>query len=177
MQQEITISFSYAKAIFDVAVKKKKLEEWKLMLYRLKKIFKLKFLNIFFNEIYPVNTVLHVIQIAYQKEMSIHEINFIKLLILNKRLYIISRIYILFLHFYNQYHNIVHVELISANNLNETKKKKICSFLSNKMGKNIDLLCKTDSSILYGFILRYEGFVIEYNGLKNLQEFSEHLLS
>ncbi|NCB20968.1 MAG: hypothetical protein EOM88_03565 [Clostridia bacterium] len=68
-------------------------------------------------------------------------------------------------------------ELVSARSLSVKSKGLITNYLSDKLG-GIKLTWqeKTDDTLLGGFILRYQGFVIDGSVKTNLNKFKKQLL-
>lgn len=68
-------------------------------------------------------------------------------------------------------------ELISARSLSKNSKDLIASYLENKLGANkINWLEEVDQSLLGGFVLRYQGFVLDGSLKNNLRKFKKQLL-
>ena len=68
-------------------------------------------------------------------------------------------------------------ELSSAYELSVDSKKTIATYLENKLGANkINWTEKVDKSLLGGFVLRYQGFVLDGSLKNNLRKFKKQLL-
>ncbi|QCI25817.1 F0F1 ATP synthase subunit delta [Buchnera aphidicola] len=177
MQNALIVSRAYATAIFNLAIKKKSFEEWKEFLLILSNISHIKNLHQFFSSIYPNNIILKIILSFFNKNVNSYGKNFIQLIIMNKRLYLMHDIFKQFITLYNEYHNILKVKLITIQNLKKQQKEKISSILEKKFNKRIILTCESDPSILYGYIIRYNNIVIDNSILNRFCEFSNFLIS
>ena len=68
-------------------------------------------------------------------------------------------------------------ELVSARSLSVKSKGLITNYLSDKLGGvKLTWQEKTDGTLLGGFILRYQGFVIDGSVKTNLNKFKKQLL-
>ena len=85
----------------------------------------------------------------------------IDLLIHNKRVPIIGDIAISFIHLYNKYNDIKEATVITASPINDDLKSIILSKINVSDSKSISLTNIIDSSIIGGFIIRFDGK--EYN--------------
>ena len=85
----------------------------------------------------------------------------IDLLIHNKRVQIIGDIAISFIHLYNKHNNIKEATVITASPIDEYLKSIILSKINISDSKSFSLTNIIDSSIIGGFIIRFDGK--EYN--------------
>jgi F-type H+-transporting ATPase subunit delta len=93
-------------------------------------------------------------------------------LIHNKRVAIISDISSSFIQLYNKHNNIKEAVVITASPIDKNLENQILSQIKIPEAKSITLTNLVDSSIIGGFIIRYDGK--EYNAsikqnLKNLK--------
>lgn len=71
----------------------------------------------------------------------------------------------------------IKAELTSARALPDSAKKLISKYLEDKIGATkINWQEKIDNSLLGGFVLRYQGFVIDGSIKNNLRKFKKQLL-
>ena len=106
-----------------------------------------------------------------EKNNSITE-KLLDLLIHNKRDAIISDIASCFIQLYNKNNNIKEAIVVTASPIDKDLEKKVLSQIKIPAAKSINLINLVDSSIIGGFIIRYDGK--EYNAsikqnLKNLK--------
>ncbi|CAL4317529.1 F0F1 ATP synthase subunit delta [Buchnera aphidicola] len=176
MLKNITIARPYAEAIFEFAIEKNSLENWKKSLYLFSEISIQKEIKIFFSEIYPPNILLEIFSIIYHDKMDIYEKNLINLLIINKRFFYLKDIFLHFLKLYDKYRKILHVKLISACNFNNKKKYQIHQMLEKKFNKNIYLKFQVNPMILDGIIIYVNDLIINDCLNYHLKELSNFLL-
>lgn len=177
MQHNLIIAYAYATAIFRIAIENKSLEKWKKFLIKLLHISQIQDVNQFFHSIYPANIIQKIILLFFTDNLDIYSKNLIQLLVINKRLYLIENIFHKFIKLYNEYYNIVNVELTTVHTLNIQQKKKISVILENKLNKRINLICTVDNSILYGVIIRYNNMVIDNSIINTFNELSNFLIT
>ncbi|MGE5425749.1 MAG: ATP synthase F1 subunit delta [Bacillota bacterium] len=71
---------------------------------------------------------------------------------------------------------VLSAELTSARSLSQTAKDKLVSFLRKKTGaKEIEVMEKIQPELLGGFILRYDGYVIDGSVRSNFARFKNQL--
>lgn len=163
----------YARAIYEIADEEKFVEE---VFYDMKTINKLNldspdFKNLLSNSIIDNIDKKKAILSLIQKNNSITE-KLLDLLIHNKRVAIINDIASSFIQLYNKQNNIKEAIVITASPIDKDLEKRILSQIKIPEAKSITLTNLVDSTIIGGFIIRYDGK--EYNAsikqnLKNLK--------
>ena len=163
----------YAKAIYEIADEENFIEEVFNDMIRINKLnrnssdFKNLLSNSIINNLDKKKAILSLLE----KNNSITE-KLLDLLIHNKRVAIISDIASSFIQLYNKKNNIKEAIVITASPIDKDLEKKILSQIKIPAAKSINLINLVDSSIIGGFIIRYDGK--EYNAsikqnLKNLK--------
>tara|TARA_B100001094_G_scaffold127819_1_gene123821 strand:+ start:3115 stop:3645 length:531 start_codon:yes stop_codon:yes gene_type:complete len=163
----------YARAIYEIADEEKLVEEVYNDMIRINKLnrgsfdFKNLLSNSIINNIDKKNAILSLIE----KNNSITE-KLLDLLIHNKRVAIISDIASSFIQLYNKHNNIKEAVVITASPIDKNLENQILSQIKIPAAKSITLTNLVDSTIIGGFIIRYDGK--EYNAsikqnLKNLK--------
>ena len=163
----------YARAIYEIADEEKLVEEVYNDMIRINKLnrdsfdFKNLLSNSIINNIEKKKAILFLIE----KNNSITE-KLLDLLIHNKRVAIISDISSSFIQLYNKHNNIKEAVVITASPIDKNLENQILSQIKIPEAKSITLTNLVDSSIIGGFIIRYDGK--EYNAsikqnLKNLK--------
>ena len=163
----------YARAIYEIADEEKLVEEVYNDMIRINKLnrdsfdFKNLLSNSIINNIDKKKAILCLIE----KNNSITE-KLLDLLIHNKRVAIISDISSSFIQLYNKHNNIKEAVVITASPIDKNLENQILSQIKIPEAKSITLTNLVDSSIIGGFIIRYDGK--EYNAsikqnLKNLK--------
>jgi F-type H+-transporting ATPase subunit delta len=163
----------YARAIYEIADEEKLVEEVYNDMIRINRLnrdsfdFKNLLSNSIINNIDKKKAILFLIE----KNNSITE-KLLDLLIHNKRVAIISDISSSFIQLYNKHNNIKEAVVITASPIDKNLENQILSQIKIPEAKSITLTNLVDSSIIGGFIIRYDGK--EYNAsikqnLKNLK--------
>ena len=163
----------YARAIYEIADEEKLVEEVYNDMIRISKLNRdsFDFKNLLSNSIIDNIDKKKAILSLVEKNNSITE-KLLDLLIHNKRVAIISDISSSFIQLYNKHNNIKEAVVISASQLDKNLENQILSQIKIPEAKSITLINLVDSSIIGGFIIRYDGK--EYNAsikqnLKNLK--------
>ena len=163
----------YAKAIYEIADEENLIKEIFNDMIRINKLNRdsSDFKNLLSNSIIDNFDKKKAILSLLQKNNFITE-KLLDLLIHNKRVAIISDIASCFIQLYNKNNNIKEAIVITASPIDKDLEKKILSQIKIPAAKSITLTNLIDSSIIGGFIIRYDGK--EYNAsikqnLKNLK--------
>ena len=163
----------YAKAIYEIADEENFIKEIFNDMIRINKLNRdsSDFKNLLSNSIIDNLDKKKAILSLLDKNNSITE-KLLDLLIHNKRVAIISDIASCFIQLYNKNNNIKEAIVITASPIDKDLEKKILSQIKIPAAKSINLINLVDSSIIGGFIIRYDGK--EYNAsikqnLKNLK--------
>ena len=163
----------YAKAIYEIADEENLINEIFNDMIRINELNRdsSDFKNLLSNSIIDNFDKKKAISSLLEKNNSITE-KLLDLLIHNKRVAIISDIANSFIQLYNKNNNIKEVIVITASPIDKDLEKKILSQIKIPAAKSINLINLVDSSIIGGFIIRYDGK--EYNAsikqnLKNLK--------
>jgi len=99
----------------------------------------------------------------------------IDLLIHNKRVQIIGDIAISFIHLYNKHNNIKEATVITASPIDEYLKSIILSKINISDSKSFSLTNIIDSSIIGGFIIRFDGKEYNASVKQNLNNLKKEL--
>ena len=163
----------YARAIYEIADEEKLVEEVYNDMIRISKLNRdsFDFKNLLSNSIIDNIDKKKAILSLIEKNNSITE-KLLDLLIHNKRVAIISDIASSFIQLYNKHNNIKEAVVITASPIDKNLENQILSQIKIPEAKSITLINLVDSSIIGGFIIRYDGK--EYNAsikqnLKNLK--------
>lgn len=163
----------YAKAIYEIADEENFIKEIFNDMIRINKLNRdsSDFKNLLSNSIIDNLDKKKAILSLLDKNNSITE-KLLDLLIHNKRVAIISDIASCFIQLYNKNNNIKEAIVITASPIDKDLEKKVLSQIKIPAAKSINLINLVDSSIIGGFIIRYDGK--EYNAsikqnLKNLK--------
>lgn len=163
----------YAKAIYEIADEENFIKEIFNDMIRINKLNRdsSDFKNLLSNSIIDNFDKKKAILSLLEKKNSITE-KLLDLLIHNKRVAIITDIASCFIQLYNKNNNIKEAIVITASPIDKDLEKKILSQIKIPAAKSITLINLIDSSIIGGFIIRYDGK--EYNAsikqnLKNLK--------
>ena len=166
----------YAKAIYDIASE----ENFISQVYN-----DMNVIKELYGDSLDFKSLLSNSQINYQDKkkaiLSLLENNnaitekLIDLLIHNKRVPIIGDIAISFIQLYNKYNNIKEVNVITASPINEDLKSIILSKINISDSKSINLTNIIDSSIIGGFIIRFDGKEYNASVKQNLNNLKKEL--
>ncbi len=160
MSELTTIARPYARAAFDFAKEHNAVEQWLNMLMFIDGIVK----NTDFQQILKsgnsilITTVLTKVTENY---LDKYGLNFVKLLIENKRLEVAENILKEFIRLKNVDEKIMNVEVVSAEKLSKSDINKLLTYLKKKYQQSINLNNTIDPSILGGVIIKTETDVLD----------------
>ena len=166
----------YAKAMYDIAVEENFINE----------VYKdISLIKDLYGDSSDFKSLLSNSQIKYQDKkkaiLSILENNnaitekLIDLLIHNKRVSIIGDIAISFIQLYNKHNDIKEATVITASPINDDLKSIILSKINISDPKSISLTNIIDSSIIGGFIIRFDGKEYNASVKQNLNNLKKEL--
>ena len=101
--------------------------------------------------------------------------NFIRLLAENDRLKLLPEITALYEHYRAEAEGTIEAEVISASEVSESQLAKITASLKNRLGKEVRLTSKIDSSLIGGAIIRAGDLVIDGSVSGRLEKLSTAL--
>ena len=166
----------YAKAMYDIAIEENFVNE----------VYKdMSLIKDLYGDSLDFKSLLSNSQINYQDKkkaiLSLLENNntitekLIDLLIHNKRLSIIGDIAISFIQLYNKQNDIKEATVITASPIDEDLKSIILSKINTSDSKSISLTNIIDSSIIGGFIIRFDGKEYNASMKQNLNNLKKEL--
>jgi len=152
----------YAKAMYDVANEENSVNEVYKDMSLIKELYgsSIDFKNLLSNSQINYQDKKRAILSLTEKDNALTE-KLIELLIHNKRITIIGDIAISFIQLYNEQNNIKEATVITASPINKELESDILSKINISDVKSINLTNVIDSSIIGGFIIRFDGK--EYN--------------
>ena len=166
----------YAKAMYDIAVEENFINE----------VYKdMSLIKGLYGDSLDFNSLLSNSQINYQdKKKAILSLlensntiteKLIDLLIHNKRVSIIGDIAISFIQLYNKHNDIKEATVITASPINDDLKSIMLSKINISDPKSISLTNIIDSSIIGGFIIRFDGKEYNASVKQNLNNLKKEL--
>ncbi len=108
----------------------------------------------------PKEERLRLVEEAFSS-LSENVKNLIKILTEKRETHAFGRLYSDFLALYNKRMGIIPVEVISAVELSEEEKEKLCKKLSEKLSGSVVISNTVDKAILGGIILRYDSVQLD----------------
>ena len=166
----------YAKAMYEIASEENSVNEVYKDVSLIKKLYgdSLDFKNVLSNsQINPQNKKKAILSLLENSSALTEKL--IDLLIHNKRLSIIGDIAISFVQHYNKQNDIKEAMVITASPIDEDLKSIILSKINTSDSKSISLTNIIDSSIIGGFIIRFDGKEYNASMKQNLNNLKKEL--
>ncbi|NCC71944.1 MAG: ATP synthase F1 subunit delta [Sphingobacteriia bacterium] len=151
------ISKRYAAAFFSLAKEQNQLEQaYQDMLLVAEIVKNNKNLSTLLKSpIIPLNKKLRIISAVFENQISKTSLRFLELVLRKERAFLIQSIAESFVEQYQEFKNIVTVNLVTAVPLNSETKNEILKKLSTATHKTINLAEKVQPEIIGGFILNF----------------------
>ena len=164
----------YALAIREIASKKNNFSAWSDFLNQLSEIYNNDSSQLLFTNNIEDKKFEKILQDIF-KDISVDELNFLKLLKKKQRLQLINSINSYFSEIIDEIANIVRAEITTAIEL-DSKLSSIEQFLSKKINKNVILTSTKDESVIGGMKLRIGDQLFDGTIKTKLSQLKESLL-
>jgi F-type H+-transporting ATPase subunit delta len=176
MAEALTTARPYAQAAFEEALKLDDLKGWSEMLVSLAEA-------ISYPEVRAVVTSPRVAKSKIESlvealsggKANVQQRNFIRLLVENQRLLLLTEIAAIFEVLRAEAEKTVNVVVDSAFELSAAQQEKIIRSLKAKMGRDIKLVCKVNKELLGGVVIRAGDKVIDGSARTRLGEMANAL--
>lgn len=170
-----TAARPYAKAAFSIAQKTNQLHEWAHFLRAGQELVQVRSLReAIKNPMVPKAQKLDLL-IELLGDISEAQKNFLMLLALYRRLFLLSDIALIFDAYYREAKHIAAVEVVSAYPLSEEQQAQLKHALQRKLDKKIELSMRVDASILGGVILTVGDRILDGSLKRRLVELHQQL--
>jgi F-type H+-transporting ATPase subunit delta len=177
-KEDIIIAAKYSSAAFCFAEKRNSIEAFLADFQKIYKLASDDFLQNLSNPFLSKNSIIDSVNwICENAKVSKNVKHFITIVALNKRLYLIKKIYQNFVNKINEKNGLENIEVISSSELEKENKLKIEKQLKNSFSNNkIEFSYKIDKKILGGLVIKKDNIIID-SSLKNyLNKLESHLV-
>ncbi len=176
MSEQTHIARPYAKAVFELAVEKKELKHWSLVLKALMMIAKLPdFIAMVKNPEVSDKRLADFIIKTVGKNFDQASQNLIHLLAKNHRLQSMPSISDRYEELCRDYEKTLQAQVISFQPLLETQQEQIIAALEKRFKRKVSLECETDKHLLGGAVIKVGDFVIDGSARGKLNRLMNHL--
>ncbi|WP_343190319.1 F0F1 ATP synthase subunit delta [Buchnera aphidicola (Mollitrichosiphum nigrofasciatum)] len=161
----------YAKAIFEIAKKKKNIKLWKKMLIFCMHVIKNKYLNILIKNQYSAKFLSKLLITICKFKINQNCINLIKITAMNKRLLIFPKILKQLIIMQNKEKKKKEITITLAYEINNIQKKKIKNFLNKKYKRFCAFRFFKNPLIIGGMIITINNTVYNFSIFEFLKKF------
>ncbi len=173
---ESKITTRYAKGLFKVAQEQNILERIDKDLSLVAQTLNLPEFESFLNSpVIPVSQKQQVVAGLFKDKIHQYTLNFLLLIIENRREHFLDLIIRDFHKLYKQALNITEVELTTAVELDPQLKQEFIKILSKVTRSNVELDHKVDEQIIGGFIIRIEDKQLDASIASQLSKLKKHI--
>ena len=178
MAEFVTVARPYAKAVFQYALDKGQLAEWsKLLSFAAVVVEDEEMAKVLSKPQLTADQKAELVCSVCSEVLTDEGRNFIVQLAQNDRLVLFPEISGLFELLKAEQEKSVDVTVSSAYELSEDDKNKLSSSLKNRLGRNVNISCDVDKSLLGGLLIRAGDLVIDGTVRGKLAKLSENLKS
>ena len=130
------------------------------------------------------NPVIHIskkrkiIQSVFTKEMNPLTIDFIYIILDNRREYLLKDIFEQFIRAYKTQRNILETELVTASPMDKATLDSIGNYIKNVTGSSaVEMKNTIDEKIIGGFALKYDDKLIDATISNRIEQLKKHLIN
>jgi len=177
MVEKATLARPYAKAVFECAREHQQLQQWSDVLILLAKVIVDPQIKVLIDNPNVTADTLQsllkdIVGVGFTAEIS----NFVQLLIDNHRITLLPEIAAQYEMYRAEALKTMQVELIAAFDVSEMQRQQFTAALKQRFGREIDLSCRVDKTILGGAIIRAGDTVIDGSALGRLNQLADSLM-
>jgi F-type H+-transporting ATPase subunit delta len=173
-----TLARPYAKAIFELAKASGKIAHWSRMLEFLATVMAEKEMaRAAVNPKLDAQTFLRLLLELGKGYLDQEGENFVKLLVLNRRITLVNQIRQLFEEYRAEYEGVAEAKVTSAYPLREEDLKALTSALEKQLNKQIRLSLAEDRTLIGGVVIRVGDKVIDGSVRGQLERLAKRLMA
>jgi F-type H+-transporting ATPase subunit delta len=177
MSQAITIARPYAQAAFEFANEQNAVAAWQQALDSLAQVMANAEIKAIYNSVeISRKDFMAVIADLLKLEQDTPIYNFVRLLMTNKRLNVVSEISARFQALQLQAQEVLDVKVTTVVEMSEDERARLGERLQKKLGSKVILHCRTQKDILGGMVLQYGDKVIDSSLKTQVEKLAHDLI-
>lgn len=162
MAEKITIARPYAQAVFELARDQGKLAEWSRTLELLSLVVNdSRMEQLLGNPHVSSDQLVQLISDVCGDKLDKHAVSLLRLLAENRRLSLLPELSMHYEALRADAEKTVQAEVVSAFPLGDEQKAAIAASLKRRLGREVQLTCSTDESLIGGAVIRAGDLVID----------------
>ncbi|MCW5197418.1 ATP synthase F1 subunit delta [Buchnera aphidicola] len=170
------LAYIYAKSIFNIALKYNQINRIKKILLLMSYLVQHKKIKKIFSKYSDSKSLYKIFMfLLYDFNMTIYEKNFLKILIKNKRLFLLKKIYIEYNLILRKHNKIIYVIIKLSKRINDIQKNQIKLVLKKILLSKIKFNFVIDQNLIGGFVILIDNFLIDLS-IKNTLTYLENFL-
>lgn len=151
----------YSRAVFELALENKKIDEWLGDLQRMASMASIsEFAEVMENPKFSIENKSKLL-LSYLRGINPKALNLANILVRTGNFKIIKDVYADFQVLLDQYKGIAKAEVTTAIPLDENQRTKLAGSLASLIGKKVDVSNSIDSRIIGGMVARVDGKIID----------------
>lgn len=172
-----TIARPYSEAVFAQADKESSIDSWSEALVFLNTLISDEQVQTLIGSPSHSDAQVQDVLLSVASDLSETQQNFIKLLVQNKRLDVVSEIASQYEALRAQHENRVQVEVTSAYALSDSEIAEISKSLETKLSSKVDIKTAVDEDLVGGVVIRAGDMVIDTSVRGQVEQFSQSLIN
>jgi F-type H+-transporting ATPase subunit delta len=177
MAEKNTIARPYAQAAFEIAQADNDLKQWSDMLQLLAAVVSDDLMqSIIGNASIEINKVVDILLGVSGDQLTDKGKNFVKVLAESRRLTVLPEIAALYEAQRAEAEKTIEAEVASAFPLSDAQQQQIAAALKKRLGREVNLVARTDESIVGGAIVRAGDLVIDGSITGQLEKLAANLM-
>ncbi len=176
---ELRAAHRYAKALIDLAVEQKNIEEVKsdLELFRTTLRSNLALMQIMKSPVVTNNDKIAILNKIFSQKINPSTMGFFDLVVRKNRSFILKEIYEAFIDQYNQLHNIITATVKTASPIDAAVAKEVTGFVEKQTGKKVTLNTITDPSLIGGLVVQIGDNLYDASVSGKINKIRQNLLN
>lgn len=181
MSNVFIIARAYARAIFDISLEQKSIDQWKLMLKLFVRISSYDLVkDLFFRFLEPEklsNIFIAICEDFQKKQIDVLAKNFIRILSEKHQLFLLPMVLEQFIFLCSMHYTFtVKIEVISAWPLSKNQIRKIAFLMTKRLFKKVDVVNKINKDILAGIIIRTGDIIMDGSVNRRMLRLKNYIL-
>jgi len=178
MKNNTTLARPYARAVFEIAKEDKALDEWLDQLALLSEVVKNSDVaQVLDDPRLTEDQKIEILEAICQGKLGKQQNRFLHLLEESDRLSILGEVYELFSTYKAEFERVIDVRLTTAVPIDADVQRRFSEVLTKRLGRQVDLVCDMDPTIMGGAIVRAGDQVIDGSVKSRLERLAETLIA
>ena len=161
-----TIARPYAKALLEISQEDQSFEHWSSVLYFYSTAAKDKSIRFLLTGVLSVSDTMKALSFLFDGFIDDKSYRLLESMAVNRNLLALTDLYDVYTEILDDLSNKANIFVTSSFPLNPDRKKNILDLFEKKLNKKVNLVCKVNSDIIGGLLIKYNDLLID-SSIKN----------